>query len=108
VYVRPIGGTGLPRQIAKAGNFPVWRGDGKEILFFDLSQRTISSVSVGGFAKNIQFSKPQPLFTVKIPDGLGSASRPLAVDRDGSRIYFLQSTEQPDSGVINVRTGAVR
>jgi hypothetical protein len=40
--------------------------------------------------------------------GGDSGSRPLAVSRDGSRIYFLQSAEQPESGVINVRIRAIR
>jgi hypothetical protein len=39
--------------------------------------------------------------------GILGGSRPLAVNYDGSRIYFLQSTEQPDAGVIQVRTGAI-
>jgi hypothetical protein len=30
---------------------------------------------------------------------------PLAVSRDGSRFYFPQAAEQPDSDVIHVRTG---
>jgi hypothetical protein len=83
VYVRPISGTGLPRQIAKAGFSPIRRGDGKEILFFDLNQISISSDSVGGSGENMQFSKPQLLFTVTTPNGLLSGSRPLAVNRDG-------------------------
>jgi len=37
-----------------------------------------------------------------------SFAKPLAVSRDGSRIYVLQSTEEPESGVIQVRTGAIR
>ncbi|HJT89577.1 MAG TPA: hypothetical protein VJ732_17030 [Bryobacteraceae bacterium] len=40
--------------------------------------------------------------------GLISDSRPLAVNHEGSRIYFLQSAEQPDSGVIHIRTHAIR
>jgi hypothetical protein len=30
---------------------------------------------------------------------------PLAVSRDGSRIYFPQAIEQPEADVIHVRTG---
>jgi hypothetical protein len=29
----------------------------------------------------------------------------LAVSRDGSRIYFPQAVEQPDSDVIHIRMG---
>jgi hypothetical protein len=41
------------------------------------------------------------------PMGLYSSARPLVVNRDGARIYYLQSAEQPQSGVIQVRTGAI-
>jgi hypothetical protein len=108
VYAQPISGTGLPRQIANSGNWAVWRGDGKEILYFDRNTNSISSVRVEGSGERLRFSPPEPLFSVAAPQGTNSGSRPLAVNRDGSRIYFLQSREQPESGVINVRTGAVR
>ena len=108
VYAQPVSGTGLPRQIASNGSYAVWRGDGKEILYFDRNQNSVSSVRVEGSGEKLQLSIPQSLFTVAAPMGLNSGSRPSQSNRDGSRIYFLQSTEQPESGVINVRTGAVR
>ena len=106
IYVQPLSGNGLRRQIANSGNFPVWRGDGKEIVYYD--QGHIWSVGVQGSGDESRFSEPELLFTVARPMGLASASRPLAVTRDGSRIYCLQSAEQPDAGVINVRTDAIR
>jgi hypothetical protein len=30
------------------------------------------------------------------------------VSRDGSRIYVLQSTDEPDASVIQVRKGVIR
>jgi serine/threonine protein kinase len=106
IYVQPLSGKSLRKQIAKSGNFAVWRGDGKEILYYD--QGRIWSVGVQGSGEQLRFSEPELLFSVARPMGLVSASRPLAVNRDGSRIYFLQSTEQPDAGVIQVRTGAIQ
>ena len=108
LYVKPVSAAGLPRQIANAGNFPIWRGDGREILFLDPTHGAVSSITVQGVGSKLQFTPPQLLFTTSPALGLGSGSVPLAVNRDGSRIYFVQSVEQPDSGVINVRTGAVR
>ena len=35
-------------------------------------------------------------------------SIPLAVSRDGSRIFWAQGMEQPESNVIHVKTGAVK
>ncbi len=82
-------------------------GDGKEIMYVDLPENRISSVRVDGVAAQLRFATPQPLFSVAMPLGLLSGSRPLAVSHDGSRIFFLQSTQEPDSAVIHVRTGAI-
>ena len=71
------------------------RKDGKEILYFD--QDRIWSVRVNGVGAQLRFTTPVPLFSVPGPLGLDSGSRPLAVSRDGLRIYFLQSTDEPDS-----------
>ena len=106
IYVQPLTSVGLRRQIANSGGIPVWRKDGKEILYFDQGQ--IWSVRVDGAGTQLRFAPPEPLFSVSFALGMTSGSRPLAVSRDGSKIYFLQSAEEPDSGVIHVRTRAIR
>jgi serine/threonine protein kinase len=106
IYVQPLASSGLRRQIANSGNRAVWRKDGKEILYDD--QGRIWSVRVDGVGTQLHFAPRDLLFSVTGPLGTTSSSRPLAVSRDGLRIYFLQSTEQPDSGVIHVRTRAIR
>jgi hypothetical protein len=63
---------------------------------------------VDGAGTQLHFTPPEPLFSVTLPLVLRSGSRPLAVSRDGSKIYFLQSTEEPDAGVIQIRTHAIR
>jgi eukaryotic-like serine/threonine-protein kinase len=108
IYAQPISDGGVPSQIAQPGLYPVWRGDGKEMLYYDPRRGAMMSVKVGGSGNNLQFSAPELLFSAPAPMGLASGSRPLAVNRDGSRIYFLVSKEQPDAGVIQVRTGAIR
>jgi len=65
-------------------------------------------VQVEGSEGHLRFGSPEMLFAVARPLGLTRGSRPLAVNHDGSRIYFLQSTEQPESNLIQVRTGAVK
>ena len=107
IYVQSGSGTSLPRQIADTGNFAVWRADGREILFYDRGPK-ISTVRVEGSGEALRFAAPQPLFSVTPPLGNDSGSHPLAVNRDGSRIYFLQSSEQADSGVIQLRVAAIR
>lgn len=106
IYVQPLSGNGLRRQIAGSGNFPVWRKDGKEILYYD--QGKIWSVRVEGAGEQLRFSSPEPLFSAAPTRGTNSASRPLAVNHDGTRTYYLQSVDEPESGVIYVRTGAIR
>ena len=113
IYAQPLSISGLPRQIATSGFCPVWRADGKEILYTNFghsekSDWSIWSIRVEGSGDVLRFSAPEELFHVAAPMGLASGGRPLAVSRDGSRIYFLQSAEQPESGVIQVRTGAIR
>jgi serine/threonine protein kinase len=106
IYVQPLANPGLRRQIANGGCCAVWRADGKEIMY--IAAGGIRSVRVDGVGTQLRFAPPELLFSVSFPLGMSSASRPLAVSRDGSRIYFLQSTEEPDSGVIHVRTRAIR
>lgn len=106
IYVQPLTSRGLRRQIANSGSLAVWRRDGKEIMYFDRDR--IWSVSVNGVGTELRFGAPEPLFSISRPLGMDSGSRPLAVNHDGSKIFFLQSTEEPDSGVIHVRTGAIR
>ena len=113
IYAQPLSISGLPRQIATGGFSPVWRADGKEILYTNFGQgekydSSIWSVRVEGSGDILRFSAPEELFHVAAPMGLASGGRPLAVSRDGSRIYFLQSAEPSESGVIQVRTIAIR
>jgi eukaryotic-like serine/threonine-protein kinase len=106
IDVQPLSGKGLRRQIAGSGNFPVWRKDGREILYSD--QGKIWSVRVEGSGEQLRFSPPEPLFAAAPTRGTNGGSRPLAVNHDGTRIYYLQSVDEPESGVIYVRTGAIR
>jgi hypothetical protein len=40
-----------------------------------------------------------------VPAGEVDVGRPLAISRDGSRIFWLQGIEQPDSNLIYIKTG---
>ena len=93
VYVQTFPPRGLPAQIsAEGGRAPVWRGDGKEILY--LKGSTIYSVHVEAHRGVIHASPPEPLFSVRVPPITGDLT-PLAVTRDGSRILFEQAVEEP-------------
>ena len=102
IFVRPFPGSGVRRQIARAGTYPTWRRDGQEIVF--LSQLKVWSVRVDGGGDTIRFSPPEPLFDVGPYVGVSDISV-LAVSRDGSRFYLPQTVPQPGSDLIHVRMG---
>ncbi|MEO8369681.1 MAG: protein kinase [Candidatus Solibacter sp.] len=102
VYVQAFPGNGLRQPISPTGDHAVWRKDGKEIVIAD--QGSVWSVPVSGAADGLSFGQRELLFSgLRWPPGATFQSRPLAVSRDGSRIYFVQGVEQPGSGVIHVR-----
>ena len=83
----------------------MWRGDGKEILYLDRDR--IWSVRVDTSGGELRASPPEMLFAVRSLEGGRRVNgiAQLAVSRDGSRIYYQQPVEQPDSDVIHIRTG---
>lgn len=105
IYVQSASGPGVRTQIAASNGVPLWRGDGKEIVIAD--RRGIWSVTVDGTGDRLHFAPPKLLFSgIRWPAGYGRGNWPLAVSRDGSRIYLLQVVSQPpDAGVIHVRMG---
>jgi hypothetical protein len=104
IYVQPFPGPGLRTQIANLSGFPVWRKDGKEIVI--ALWPDIWSVRVDVAGSGLRFGARERLFSgLRRPIGFTLSSRPLAVSRDGSRFYFPQPVEQPDSNVIRVRMG---
>ena len=100
-----ISGPGSRKQIAGTGQSPVWRRDGKEILYLDRDR--IWSVRVDTSGGEFRASAPEMLFAVRSLEGGRRVNgiAQLAVSRDGSRIYYQQPVEQPDSDVIHIRTG---
>jgi len=104
IYVQPFPGPGLRTQIANFSGFPIWRKDGKEIVIYDGGG--VWSVRVDAAGGGLRFGAAELLFS-GLRDSVGhtGSAQPLAVSRDGSRFYFLQPVEQPESGVIHVRMG---
>jgi Tol biopolymer transport system component len=91
IYLERFPSRSVSAQITPdGGTDPVWRGDGKEILYRSI--KTIFSVRVETRGEKLQVSEPQPLFEVKRPPVLGS-SQIMAVSSDGSRILFAQATD---------------
>jgi serine/threonine protein kinase/WD40 repeat protein len=103
IYVQPFPGPGRRQLIDERGIDPVWRGDGKEIVF--VRDNAVWSVAVTGSAGTPTFGAPERLFegVRRAPSAVGQ-SQGLAVSRDGSRFFLVQGLEQPDTNVIHVMT----
>ena len=106
-YVQPYPGPGLRKQVTSRGNYPVWRKDGREIVYLDEYQGRsyIWSVPVAAPGGEFRAGTPSPLFPARLPATTFGDLNFLAVSRDGSRFYIPQAVEQPDSGVIHVKMG---
>jgi eukaryotic-like serine/threonine-protein kinase len=108
VYVRPFpasaerGGQFLVSN--GFGGFPVWRADGKEILYLDGSTEKVMSVPVTPAAE-VTHGAPVPLFGAPsiAPSGLGGYV--WDITRDGSRFLFIvagsESNQEPITLVLN-------
>lgn len=107
LFVQPFPGPGRRQFVAPPGYFSEWRRDGKEIVYF--GQDGIMSVTVEETGHRTRFGPAQKLFSgLRVPAGSNASIRPLAISRDGSRIYFVQGVEQPDSNLIHIETGLLK
>jgi WD40 repeat protein len=105
IYVQPFPGPGRRVEIAAKGEDPVWRSDGKEILYAE-GLSAVMSVSVTGGSGAPAFGPPQKLFDgLRRPLSSVTRSRSLGVSSDGSSIFWAQGVEQPGEGLINVMFG---
>jgi eukaryotic-like serine/threonine-protein kinase len=106
IFVQPFPGPGLRRQISSTGQYPVWRKDGKEIVYIDANSDRISAIPVSEMNGELRFGPPIPLFAVPSSVNLVAGGNPMAVTRDGLRIIFPQALPQPeDSNVIHIKSG---
>ncbi len=103
LYVQPFPSGGLRTQLTSTGgDTPIWRGDGREILY--RNGTAICSLRVEVKDNAVHASPPETLFEVRVPAGLVGDSMPMAVTRDGSRILFAQGVEQPNPQLTYVMT----
>ena len=104
IYVQPFPGPGRRQRIADTGVDPVWRGDGREIVFE--RDDAVWSVTMTGSATGLTPGEPRRLFggLSRAPGTLAQNQR-LAVSRDGSRIHAVTGVDQPAGGVIHVLIG---
>jgi hypothetical protein len=106
IFVQPFPGPGLRRQISSTGSFPVWRKDGKEIIYVEFKAGYISAISVTEVGGDLRFGASTPLFARPLVINGVRGSNHLAVTRDGSLILMPRALEQPeDSNVIHIKSG---
>jgi hypothetical protein len=81
------------------GNFPRWRGDGKE-LFYEDSDGHLIAVSVSSSGSGLEFGAPRPLF--QLPT-VFAATAAYDVAPDGKRILGLApaATAEPVAVIVN-------
>jgi serine/threonine protein kinase/Tol biopolymer transport system component len=107
VYAQPFPGPGLRHVVAPSGVDPVWRRDGREIVFLDGD--SIFSTAVGGGGSAVTFGAPVRLFGgVRRAHGAVQQSSGLAISADGSRLFIVEGLEQPKSNVIHVMIPAAK
>ncbi len=80
------------------GNYPRWRGDGKEIFFVDLTSH-INAASVTETATSMEFGTPESLFAVS----LRPAARAYDVSADGQKflVNVVADQESPTVMLLN-------
>ncbi len=104
MYVQRFPGTGRRTLISQDTGTPIWRGDGKEIVYSE--EGAVWSITVSGSGDDLSFGEPKKLFGgLRYPANLIQQSVFLQISRDGSKIYFLQAVEQPKDGLINILFG---
>jgi hypothetical protein len=88
VYVTNVTGGGKTQVSNHGGVFPIWRGDGREILYLSTDRMLMSAVVTPG--AELKVSAPVPLFKMNISM---TAGRMYDVTPDGKR--FLAAIPVP-------------
>jgi len=104
VYVRRIDGEGGTWRVSSdGGTAPVWRKDGRELFYIDLSER-LNAVSTT-LGSSFSFRPAEPLFTAGLDEGTGG--RQYDVSADGQR-FLLNRGAKPATNPIVVVHGLAK
>jgi len=104
IYIRPFPGPGGKWQVStNGGTRPHWRGDGKELFYFDLENFiTVAETNLG--SSTVEIGVVRPLFSF-IRFG-GGGTEMYDVTADGQRFLVIESaaneaTSSPVTLVVN-------
>ena len=105
VYIRGFGGTRGLWQISRGGGTqPVWRPDGRELFYVDLSG-VLKAVAIDEGISSL--ATPQPLFQTTLPNVLAPFRTAYAVSPDGQRFLINALRPNPQVSAITVVLNAV-
>jgi eukaryotic-like serine/threonine-protein kinase len=106
VYARGIGETQGKWQISQGGGTqPVWRDDGRELFYVDLSG-VLKAVGIAG-DQTLQTSAPQPLFQTTLPNALAPFRTAYAASADGTRFLITALRPNLQNAAITIVLNAV-
>ncbi len=92
IYVVSPSNTTLKRQVSRnGGTQPLWRPDGGEIYYIDLTGHLIA-LPVTSSGNEIAFGEPRPLFRIITPTGMSTA-RAFAPSADGQQFLVIHPIE---------------
>jgi serine/threonine protein kinase len=103
VFVAPFPWTGAKWQVSNGGGAgPRWRGDGKELFYFDLNG--ITAVEVDGSGSAFQVAGSKLLFRLPLR---GIIAREYAPSRDGQRFIAVSPSEGSSQSLTLVQNWPV-
>jgi Tol biopolymer transport system component len=98
VYVTQFPGGGRRHQVSKqGGQTPHWRGDGKELFYFSVSQNIIMAVGVEERGEEVSLGAERELFHLANPNNFPLGSM-FDVTADGQR-FVISEASSPVGGV---------
>jgi len=103
VYVAPFPSSQGKWQISTAGGFsPRWRGDGKELFFFNELERRMMAVAVQPKGSSLEVGAPQALF--QATNAATGYAGTYDVTADGKRFLVNTFAQQPSTTPITLVT----
>jgi Tol biopolymer transport system component len=96
IFVQSLGPSRRRWKVGR-GTQPMWRADGRELVFLDGS--TMMAAAVSGHDEGTAFGPGQPLFTSKIATAVRNA---YAIAPDGQRFLVITPSETLDGSPLTV------
>lgn len=94
IYVMPFERTAGKWQVSSAGGVqPIWRRDGKELLYWS-AENILMSVPITLLPGEVKVGPASPLFRLNNPVGFIGIVSPYDISLDGQRLVLITTPEQ--------------